>query len=129
MELAVAAFLVAHGAIHASFLSPRPAPKPGAPAWPFDLDHSWLLTPLGIRSRTLRPLGVAVVALTIACCILAALAVAGVLPGELVIPTVTAAAVASLATLTVFFHLWLGLGILIDAVMLWLAWSSPTVLA
>jgi hypothetical protein len=46
-RVALGGFAVAHGLIHASFLSPQPRTEPGAPAWPFHLDRSWLLSRLG----------------------------------------------------------------------------------
>jgi hypothetical protein len=39
VRLLLAAFLLAHGAIHAGFVSRRPPAKPGALPWPFDLDR------------------------------------------------------------------------------------------
>jgi hypothetical protein len=124
MEFAVAAFLVAHGAIHASFLTPRPPAKPGAPTWPFDLDHSWLLSRAGVQSRSLRRAGTALVAVTVVAFALAGLAVVGFLPSALLVPASVAAAIASLAVLITFYRAWLSLGVLIDAAILWLAWSS-----
>ena len=39
-RLVLAAFLLGHAAIHAGYLSPRPAATVGGPPWPFDLTHS-----------------------------------------------------------------------------------------
>jgi hypothetical protein len=47
LKLLLAGFLFLHGAIHASYVTQRPAPSPRGPAWPFQLERSWLLTPLG----------------------------------------------------------------------------------
>jgi hypothetical protein len=124
MEFAVAAFLVAHGAIHASFLTPRPPAKPGAPTWPFDLDRSWLLSRAGLEPPTLRRAGSALVAVTVVAFALAGLVVINLLPSALFGPALVVAATASLAVLITFFRAWLSLGVLIDAVILWLAWSS-----
>ena len=38
-RLVLAAFLLGHAAIHAGYLSPRPAATVGGPPWPFDLTH------------------------------------------------------------------------------------------
>ena len=40
----------------------------GGPPWPFDLTHSWVLSPIGAGPETLRILGVALFALTLAAC-------------------------------------------------------------
>ena len=62
-RLVLAAILLGHAAIHAGYLSPRPTPTLGGPAWPFDLAHSWILSPLGVGGDTLRILGVTLFAL------------------------------------------------------------------
>jgi hypothetical protein len=116
--LVVAAFMLAHGLIHASFLTPRPPATAGGPSWPFELNRSWLLTRLGVGSDVTRPLGIALVVLTIAGFALAAVSALGVAPGLWSVGVVVGA-VASLAILWLYFHPWLILGILIDIVLLW----------
>ena len=116
--LLLAAFLLAHGLIHASFLTPRPAPAAGAPTWPFDLDRSWVFARIGIPAPTSRALGIALVALTIAGFALAAVVALGFLDG-LWVPAVLIGALASLAVLGIFYRPWLTLGIVIDAVLVW----------
>jgi hypothetical protein len=127
--LLFAAFLGAHALIHASYLSPRPAPKAGAPAWPFDLERSRLLAAAGLRGTLPRSLGVALVALTVAGFGLAALAAAGFAPDALFALGIGGGSIASLALLGICFHPWLSLGIAIDLVLLWAAfvagWAPP----
>jgi len=118
-NLIVAAFLLAHGALHASFLAPSPPATPGAPTWPFDLTQSWLLTPLGVQSDVLRLLGVALVSVSIAAFAIAAMATVGPLPTMLFAPATAAGALASLALLILFFHPWLVIGVAIDVGLLW----------
>jgi hypothetical protein len=118
-RLLFAGFLLAHGAIHASFLSPRPPATAGGPAWPFELTRSWVLTPLGVQPETARLLGMALVAATFGAFALAALAATGLLPSELSGPSTGVGAVASLALLVLFFHPWLVLGLAIDLGLLW----------
>jgi hypothetical protein len=118
-RLFLAAFLLAHGAIHASFLSPRPPATASGPTWPFELARSWLLTPLGVQPQTMRLLGMGLVAATIATFALSALATAGVIPAELWGPVSIAAAVASVVLLVLFFQPWLVLGVVIDLALLW----------
>lgn len=118
-RLVLAAFLVAHGLIHVSFLTRAPAPTAGGPAWPFVLDRSWILTPLELGADTTRVLGIALVALTVAGFALAAMVALGLLPASLWVPAIVIGAIASIAVLVIFFHPWLTLGLAIDVVLLW----------
>jgi hypothetical protein len=118
-RLLFAAFLLAHGAIHACFLSRRPPPSADGPEWPFELGRSWVLTPLGLRPESTRVVGTALVAATIAAFALAALSTTGVMATGLWAPALAAGAVASLALLVLFFQPWLALGVLIDLGLLW----------
>ena len=118
-RLLFAAFLLAHGAIHASFLAQRPPATATGPGWPFELSRSWVLTPLGVQPETTRLLGMALVAATIAAFGLAALATARFIPADLWGPASAAGAVSSVALLVLFFHPWLVLGFAIDLGLLW----------
>jgi hypothetical protein len=118
-RLLFAAFLLAHGAIHGAFLSPRPAASASGPDWPFELGRSWFLRLLGLQPESTRVLGTALVAATIGTFALAALATAGVIPADLWAPALAGGAVASLALLVLFFQPWLALGVLIDLGLLW----------
>ena len=118
-RLVIAALMLAHGAIHASFLSPRPPATAHGPTWPFELARSWVLTPLGIQPATTRLLGMALVAATIGGFALAALATIGLGPADLWGPASAAGAISSLALLVLFFHPWLVLGLAIDLGLLW----------
>jgi hypothetical protein len=117
--LLLAAFLLAHGAIHLSFLSPRPPATAGGPGWPFEIARSWLLSPIGVSAELIRPIGLTLVAVTMAAFALAALASFGILPTGAWAATVALAAGSSIALLVLFFHPWLVLGLAIDAVLLW----------
>jgi hypothetical protein len=124
-RIVLALFIVAHGLIHASYFSPRPAPESGGPAWPFELARSWFLSPLGVPESVLRPLGV-----TLAIVAVVAFAMAGLATLGLVLsvgawqPLVVVGAVASLALLILFFHPWLVLGLAIDAVLMIAIWQA-----
>jgi hypothetical protein len=118
-RLLLAAFLVAHGLVHLLFFSPPPPANEGGPSWPFALDRSWILTPLGLGADTTRMLGIALIALTIAGFALAAVVAIGVLPSSLWVPAIVIGAVASLAVLGLFYRPWLTLGVAIDVVLLW----------
>ncbi len=120
-RLVFAGFLLGHAMIHGGFISRRPPATPGAPPWPFDPGHSWLLERLGFAGATGRLLGTALVAATIAGFALAALATFGVMPAVLWPAGVAIGAVASLGVLVVFFHPWLLLGVAINLVLLWAA--------
>lgn len=114
-----AGFLVAHGLVHAGFVSPRPPATAGGPQWPFDLATSWLLGPIGLGESAMRLIGIALLAVIVLGYVAAALATLGVTPSSLFVPGVVAASVASIAMLVVLFHPWLILGLAIDAVLLW----------
>ena len=117
--IVVAGLLLGHGLIHVGYLTPQPVAKPGAPAWPFHLDRSWALGRLGLDPAMLRVLGTALVVVAIAGFALAASASIGVGPAWLWSFGLALGAVASLATLGLYFHWWLVLGIGIDVVLLW----------
>lgn len=118
-RLVLVAFLLGHAAIHTGFVSPRPAATAGGPAWPFDLERSWLLSTLGLDGEAGRLLGIALVAVTLAGFGLAAVAALGLLPTAVWQAAITIGAVASIAVLALFFHPWLVLGIAIDVALLW----------
>lgn len=118
-RLLIAAFLLAHAAIHAAFISPRPPATAGGPAWPFELSRSWILGPLGLDSELGRILGLALIAVTFGGFALAALAALGLVPAGIWPPAVAIGAVASIAVLALFFHPWLVLGVAIDLALLW----------
>jgi len=121
VRLLIAGLLLAHGAIHAGFVSKRPPQKPGAPSWPFDLGRSWLLVRLGVPAGTVRVLGLALVAAIIGGYALAALATLGILPADAWGATVAVGSLASLALLLIGFHPWLAVGVAIDLLLLWVA--------
>jgi hypothetical protein len=118
-RLLLTGFLLAHALIHLGFISPAPRATAGGPAWPFVMDRSWVLAPLGLGPDTARVLGTALVALTIAGFAVAALVALGILPGALWAPSVAVGAGASMAVLVLFFHPWLILGVGIDLGLLW----------
>ena len=115
----IAVLLAAHGLVHASFVSPAPPASAGGPQWPFDLAHSRLLAPIGLGPAATRAIGIALLVVVLAGYAAAALSVVGILPGALFVPAVVAGSVASGAMLVVFFHRWLVLGLVIDALLLW----------
>ena len=118
VRLALTGFLLAHALIHASFLAPRPAPTPGGPEWPFVLERSWALSPLGVEAGMSRFVGLALVAATIAAYGLAAVALLGGLPVPIWAAGTIGGSIASIALLVLFFHPWLVLGLAIDAGLL-----------
>lgn len=109
----IAVFLIAHGLIHLSYL---PAARPrNAPNYPFQLEHSWLLVPLGL-DRWARPIGLGLIVLTVGGFSLTALGLLGipVLAASWQMLAVASAFV-SFLLLVLFWNRMLVLGIVIDA--------------
>jgi hypothetical protein len=113
-----AAFLLGHGWVHIAYVMPSPARQAvptGGFAYPFRLEHSWLLGEPG----GLRMLGTALVAVTIVVYALAALAtIPVVVPAAAWAALVVIGAVSSALLLGLFFGPTLLLGLAIDAVLL-----------
>ncbi len=119
MKLVIAAFFAAHALIHLSYLTPPPRTA-GGPEWPFEMGRSWLVTVLGADPALVRPLGTALVVISVAMFLGAALSTVGwLVPTGWWTPLCIGGAAASIATLGLFFHPWILLGIVIDAVLLW----------
>jgi hypothetical protein len=115
----IGALLVVHGLIHASYLSPAPQTA-GGPAWPFELTRSWLVTGLGLDPGIVRALGTAAVVVTLVLLVAAGLATLGwIVPAAWWPALVAGGAGASLATLILFFHPWIVLGLAIDLGLIW----------
>jgi hypothetical protein len=134
MKLLVAAFLVAHALIHASYLAPTPPRTAGGPEWPFEMTRSWLVSALQLDPGLVRIAGTALVAVTVALLLVAGLAAAGwIVPAAWWPALALSGAAASLATLILFFHPWILLGIAIDLALLWavlaLGWRPEGLLA
>jgi hypothetical protein len=118
LKLFLAAFLFLHGALHVSYLAPRPPATPGGPDWPFNLERSWLLTASSVAPELTRMLGLALVVMTLAAFTVAAAAMLGIIPGGLWPVGVALGAGSSLALLVLFFHPWLVIGVVIDLALL-----------
>ena len=118
--LIVAGLMLGHALVHASYLAPQPTARPGAPAWPFTLDHSWVLGPAGVDLEISRVLGAGLVVVVVAGFALAALAALGWVPAPFWRIGVALGAIASLAVLVLYVHPWLMIGMAIDLALLWL---------
>jgi hypothetical protein len=124
VRLILAVFLLAHGLIHALFVVPAPESEAERASWPFELADSWILRPLGLDAALARPLGSALVVLTVVAFAVAAILTLGVGPAAWWAPAVAIASIVSLAVLVLFFDRWLLIGVAIDAVLLWVALAS-----
>jgi hypothetical protein len=107
-------FIIAHGLIHLSYLTPAPQEADG---WPFHIKHSWLLSPLGFDSIT-RPVGLFLSILTALAFVLSGLGLLGI-PGlnGLWQTSLLVGAAASVVLLVLFWDRKLILGLVIDAVL------------
>jgi hypothetical protein len=116
----LAALLVGHGVVHLLFAVPSPSAAGGGAAWPFDVSQSWAVTRAGLDLGLVRVIGAVLIAVTVGAFVLAALATVGILvPSGWWQPTIALGAIASAATLVLFFDPQLVLGLGMDAVLLW----------
>lgn len=120
MRVVLGLFLLGHALVHTGYLSAAP-PKTGGLEWPFEMSRSWLVTNVGLSSELLRVIGTGLVVVVVVAMLGAALAAVGiVIPQTWWRTLVLTGATASVATLIVFFHPWILIGLLIDAVLLYL---------
>ena len=121
MRYVLGLFLVGHGLIHFSYLTPVPPQAATGPEWPFTMSKSWLVANLVMSVDLLRPIGAVLVAVVVICMVGAGLAAAGLLVSQdWWRPLVVTGALASVATLGIFFHPWIVIGLAIDAILLFL---------
>lgn len=120
---ALAGALVAHGLIHALFLSPRPAGDAGQ-TWPFNFSQSWL-SGAGLGTDPVRVLGTILVVAVMTAFVISGLATAGVVvPSSWWRPAIAVAAGLSAVTLVIFFDPQLIIGLAIDGALIWLVVSA-----
>ena len=124
----LAAALLGHGAVHVLFAVPATGATDGEADWPFDMAQSWAVTRADLDLTLVRVIGASLIAVTVVAFALAALATVGIIvPSGWWQPTIALGAIASAATLVLFFEPQLVLGLGIDAVLLWVvvtgAWA------
>ena len=124
MRWAIGLFLIAHGLIHGSYLLTQPVRKPGAPAWPFQIDRSWLFSGMGVGSSAVRTLGRRLAQLTVVGFVIAG---CGLLLGQgWWRAAALLGAASSLLLMGLYYHSWLLLGMAISGALLialiWLNW-------
>ena len=115
--IAAGLFLIAHGLVHLLYL----LPKQDDPGFPFTLKESWLV-PEAVR----RPVGIGLVAVTVAAFLLLGLAVWGVpgLSGSWPVIAIVSA-VLSLVLLIAYWNWHFFVGIGIDVALIALAVTRP----
>lgn len=120
--LGLALFVIAHGLVHLLYMSPKPK---DAVNWPFQAEHSWLLSALGLGGIA-RPVGMALGIVTILGFLLAGLGLMGFSwLSEAWQFFMIVGAAASVLLLTLFWNRMLVLGLVIDAgLMLLVFWDS-----
>jgi len=122
----LAALLIGHGVVHLLFAVPAPAATDGGATWPFDTSQSWAVMRAGLDLGLVRVLGAVLIVITVGAFAVAALAtLVIVVPAGSWQPAIALGAIASAATLILFFDVQLVLGLGIDAVLLWVALTGP----
>ena len=117
----LAAFLVAHGAVHLLYAVPADTVD-GGTDWPFDMGQSWTSTGLGLDSSAIRVVGWTLIAVVITGFLLAALStVAAGVPTDWWPATLAGSAIASTIVLIIFFTPQLTLGVAINMILVWLS--------
>lgn len=113
-RLVVAAFLVAHGLVHAAIYA---APKPAPAKAPFDPSRSWALAAVHVAPGTTREASVRLAWITAG---LLSFAGAALLADAALWATVAAgAAGVGLLLKVTWFHPWLTVGVLLDVGIVW----------
>jgi hypothetical protein len=115
MTWLIAAFLIAHGAVHLAVWLP-PAPTDAERQAPFNPDHSALLTRTQVSQASARLVAVRLAGTAAVLYVIAGLAVA--LGSGWAVAMAAAAAILGLALKVLYFNPWLTLGILLDAAVL-----------
>jgi hypothetical protein len=116
IDLLVGLFLIAHGLIHLMFFSPAPPEPDKRATWPFDRSASWLMTRIGLPDPTIRAVGAVLSVITAVVFATAGLGAAGLFGGWETLAQI--AAISGLILLSLYWHLWLSLGIAINLVIL-----------
>ncbi len=134
MRTALALFIIAHGMVHAGLAAaPNPADPTASPGAFFtSAARSWLLPKLGLTDSTILWIGIALVVLSTLGFILTGMGILGVVGLSAIWRTLAMlSAPVSLLLLTLFWHRWLPVGVLIDLVVLvgiWAGWPAESVI-
>jgi hypothetical protein len=120
MKLIFGLFLIAHGFIHYLFISKQPPAQPGAPAWPFDITKSVILTPLGIRPEILKIIGIILTFTALIGFVLSGLGWMGIpFVKDIWVPVTVVSSIASILLIVTFWNIWFIIGPLIDLMILY----------
>lgn len=113
MKVLFGLFLIAHGLVHASYLTP----DPNDPRYPFNFDHDWFADLAGSAAK---PAAIILTAIAVICFATAGMALLGV-PGAATTwkLLILAGAISSTLLLVLFWHPWLVLGIAINLILLY----------
>lgn len=112
MHILFGLFLMAHGWVHATYFYP----KPDDPSYPFDLSKGWFAQVVGDWGKNI---GVALALITVATLLLAGFGVFGWLGlGDYWRVLATTGLVSSTLLLILFWHPWLILGFVFNALLL-----------
>lgn len=113
MKVLLGLFVIAHGLLHASYLTP----KPDDPNYPFHLDKGWFAN---IAGASAKPVGTILVLATVIAFAIAGLGLLGVPMAYGLWKTVLIiGTIASLLLLLLYWHVWLIFGIIVNIALLY----------
>ncbi|MHC1716910.1 MAG: hypothetical protein AB9915_03460 [Candidatus Dojkabacteria bacterium] len=124
MHTIIGLFLIAHGLIHTSFVTPKPQDN-GGPAWPFDITKSWILKPIGLSTDTIKIIGIVLTIAATLGFVFSGLGWLGV-PGLRTIWMITTvfSSISSLLLILLYWNKWFVIGILLDLLFLYLIYIN-----
>ena len=113
MKTIIGLFFIAHGLLHLSYITP----KPNDPNYPFDFSKGWFA---GLAGDGAKALGTILVALIVISFIAAALGLFGMGGLENIWRhAIAVGAISSTLLLALFWHPWLVMGFVINAVLVY----------
>jgi len=125
MKTLFALFLIAHGLVHAFYISPTPPITDGGPEWPFNINKSFLLKMIGLNTETIKIIGIILCLSVIIGFIITGIAWLNLFElGQYWDFIATLSSVLSIIFLILFWHNWLVIGFLINIAILYYIYAK-----